>query len=387
VNITWKVASIAPPFKVNVSYSKDGGATCTGIVNGLQQPKAGAMGYIWKLPSDLNSDRVVVNVTVSDRFDQTGSDETGRFSVLMPLALKYISGSNQTGDIITKLGEPLVVQVLAQGFIPLEGVDVNWSVKACPNGSTMHAIERVQTITDSAGISRIYLHLGERPGLYSVMASLNDSSIPPVEFDESALPGAVVEAYIFPKTADLAVGEEVKFTLVLYDSFNNTIPATSANVTWSVNGVGRVVGGTYSSSAVGGADVHVNITYKGKTVRATAHMEVHAQDTSIGLFAIGLIILLLILGLFLLLYQKRRARRPPKILEEEMKTQDEEKPEPVSSEEKKGSKEFESEKKDMKLKERKVVKKSPPVKKASEKLRSTKKPAMKARPKDNKGKG
>ena len=382
VNIIWKVASIAPPFKVNISYSKDGGAIYTGIVNGLQQPKTGAMSYIWKLPTGLNSDRVVVNVTVSDRFDQTGSDESGRFSVLVPLALRYISGSNQTGDIVTKLGEPLVVQVLAQGFIPLEGVGVDWSVKACPNGSTMHAIDRVQTITDSAGISRIYLHFGERPGLYSVMALLNDSSIPPVIFNESALPGAVVEAYIFPKTAVLTVGEEVRFSLVLYDSFNNTIPVVSANVTWSIDGIGSVAGGTFSSSSVGGADVHANIAYKGKTVRATAHVEVHAQDASVGLFSIGLIILLLILGLFLLLYQKRRARRPPKVLEKEMKREAEEKPKPVGSDEKKVSKKYKYNIKDIRPKEGKAVKKSPQVKKIHEKIGSTKKPDMKAKPKD-----
>lgn len=318
INISWRIMSVSAPFSVNITYSQDG-VNYHEVKSGISQPYEGVMNYTWKLPRGLNGSRFIIRVSAADRFNQTGSGYSGEFSILSPKVVRYISGGNQTGDAGSTLAEPLIVQVLTGDLRPVEGVVVSWRFRSIPNGSTIHALD-AEEITDSDGFSRATLRLGERAGTYEVSASLDGSAPDGVTFRETAEPGPVKEGYIFPEKAEIYEDDVLTFNLSLYDEYSNPIPVSSVTVNWSVDGVGSIINGTYSSPVPGRANISVAISYKGSGITLHAEVTVSSQDTTTGWILISAILLIFLLFLILIfLVMKRRPQEKPRKIKQPQK--------------------------------------------------------------------
>lgn len=101
---------------------------------------------------------------------QGGCQDFGTAPV--PHSVLFLSGNNQTGKAGGELAAPLVVSVLHQGFDPLPGVQVRFSVTAAPAGATGQALSETTVLTDKEGRASTRFTLGNKLGTYRVRAEV-----------------------------------------------------------------------------------------------------------------------------------------------------------------------------------------------------------------------
>ena len=93
--------------------------------------------------------------------------------------LVEVSGDGQAGAIGATLAQPLVIKVLDQSGVPVEGEIIVWQVTA-GGGSVTPS----QSTTDPNGVASTTLRLGTTIGPNTVLATLGD--LDPVVFTASA---------------------------------------------------------------------------------------------------------------------------------------------------------------------------------------------------------
>jgi len=81
--------------------------------------------------------------------------------------LEYYSGNGQEGLICQTLPDPFEVRVL-EGSSPKGGVEIGWDVTAAPVGSGGAGVSPGSNTTNTEGIARSYLTLGNHEGTYTV---------------------------------------------------------------------------------------------------------------------------------------------------------------------------------------------------------------------------
>jgi hypothetical protein len=157
-------------------------------------------------------------ITATDQASRTGQSvpvvtQTGNLT-LMNLS----SGDNQTQPVATLLAANLVV-VLRDNFNnPVAGQTVTFRLvstpdratgvvftnpdapKALPSDEELQAGLEIRVVSDATGTADIRMVLGDIPGVYRVEASV--AGLPPVNFNETALPGDYDLFQNFPNPAD-----------------------------------------------------------------------------------------------------------------------------------------------------------------------------------------
>lgn len=88
------------------------------------------------------------------------------------------SGDEQFATIGDRLPKPFVVQVTDTAGTPVKGVRVFFEVVKSPDGASGFRLDRVTVFTNSEGIARTHLLLGDKEGEYQVVAKVKGSSIP-----------------------------------------------------------------------------------------------------------------------------------------------------------------------------------------------------------------
>ncbi|MCX6022094.1 MAG: Ig-like domain-containing protein, partial [Chloroflexi bacterium] len=109
--------------------------------------------------------------------------------------LALASGNNQTGAVLTELGQPMVATVQDIFQNPTQGAAINFTLTETPSGAvgqdantTLAGLQTTFTVSsDVNGQAKASLMLGNRPGAYRV--DVTSGSIPKVSFTENAVAG------------------------------------------------------------------------------------------------------------------------------------------------------------------------------------------------------
>lgn len=88
-----------------------------------------------------------------------------------PAALAVVSGNNQSDTLLTTLQSPLIVSVRDIGDNPVESTLVRFAMNSTPTNATGQSLSVDSVLTDSTGNAGVILHLGNKPGTYSVSAT------------------------------------------------------------------------------------------------------------------------------------------------------------------------------------------------------------------------
>ena len=135
-------------------------------------------------------------------------------------AMTMTSGNNQTGAINSTLTSAFVVTVVDSGGNPVSGASVVYTIdiitlpQAANGQSLSTTIATTETIatTDSVGLAKCFLTLGDKIGSYSVNAAAGGLVGSPVRFTATAIYPAPVLYTISPSQA--APGDRISVTLV-----------------------------------------------------------------------------------------------------------------------------------------------------------------------------
>ncbi len=109
--------------------------------------------------------------TFDYKYQPSGSNQFGDVEPQVPDTMIIASGDNQTGVVNTTVSEPLMVQVLDQNELPMEGVTVNFSITNQPEGADGAEISESSVITNSEGHARVVFTLSDKVGEYVIEAS------------------------------------------------------------------------------------------------------------------------------------------------------------------------------------------------------------------------
>jgi uncharacterized protein affecting Mg2+/Co2+ transport len=152
---------------------------------------------------------------------------TGAATTVLP-----ISGTPQSGTILTTLPQALVVTVFDVGSNPVPNVAVNWSVQSKPVEATGEALSSSTSTTGSNGQTSATFILGNKVGTYVVRASVGGLR---ADFTLWARAGAV--ASLTKVSGDNQIGpiqtqSAQPFVVALRDAGNN--PVSGMLVTFSL---------------------------------------------------------------------------------------------------------------------------------------------------------
>lgn len=160
-----------------------------------------------------------------------------------------VGGMDQSGQVGTPLGNPLVVQVADAFGNPIPGVDVVWTVDG--GGSVSSAT----TTTGADGQTAVIRTLGTTAGTQRTLASVDGLAGSPVTFVHTATAGAASGVTIV--SGDDQVGPvstelPIPLVVVVKDGGGNPVPAVA--VAWVIGlGGGSVTPATSSTDAAGQA--------------------------------------------------------------------------------------------------------------------------------------
>ena len=94
------------------------------------------------------------------------------------------SGDGQAGPVSSELLLPFVVTVTDIGGNVVQGASVQFAVETSPAGARGQTLRMVNAQTDATGQSAAYLTLGDRPGTYTVTATVSGLSL--IRFSSTA---------------------------------------------------------------------------------------------------------------------------------------------------------------------------------------------------------
>lgn len=79
----------------------------------------------------------------------------GDVEPVVPDTMIIAAGNNQVGTINTTLEEALMVQVLDENELPVDGLTINFAVISVPENSEGASISESSVITNSEGNARV----------------------------------------------------------------------------------------------------------------------------------------------------------------------------------------------------------------------------------------
>lgn len=109
------------------------------------------------------SEQPVINVLNVEKFVEGGSVRS--------------AGDKQYSSINSRLPKPFIVQVTDTLGNPVKGARVYFEVIKAPDGAKDYQLERVIVFSNSDGIARTHLRLGDKEGEYQVVAKIKGSII------------------------------------------------------------------------------------------------------------------------------------------------------------------------------------------------------------------
>ena len=152
-----------------------------------------------------------------------------------------LSGDNQSGEVNTTLGQPLVVEVRDGSGNPQAGTTVDFTVTA-GGGS----VAPVSAVTNANGQASTSLTLGPTAGTHTV--EVTATGIGTVTFNATANPAPEppTQLALSPATGNTVTSQTVTYQATIQDQFGNPVTGAANPVTFSVAGVT----GTFSQNPV-----------------------------------------------------------------------------------------------------------------------------------------
>lgn len=140
-------------------------------------------------------------------------------------SLAVASGNNQTAQVGTALQNAFAVHVVDAGANNVPNANVTFSIVSAPSNATGQSLSATVVQTDSLGIARTTLTLGNKTGEYKVSAAIN--GIPSVEFSAFARPGAPTTLAALGGTAQtkqILTPLNAPFVVRVFDASGNAVP-------------------------------------------------------------------------------------------------------------------------------------------------------------------
>jgi hypothetical protein len=146
--------------------------------------------------------------------------------------LRIIDGSNQKAGAGSKLNMPMTVRAIDLYGNPMPDVNVDFTIASSPSDTSGASVSPGVVITDSEGLARAELTLGNKIGSYIITASISGRSSVGVNFYEVSEPATVASVKITPSTTTLLANSSQLFSCETFDSYGNQV----SNITpqWSV---------------------------------------------------------------------------------------------------------------------------------------------------------
>ncbi len=161
------------------------------------------------------------------------------------------SGSQQSATVGTAIASPLVVEVRNSDNNPVSGVSVSW--RSLSGGGQ---VSSCTSTSDSNGFAQCSWTLGPTAGTQEMEASIF-SGQSKTSFTATANPGAAVKLgySVQPGGGAVALAWSIQPVVLIQDTYGNTVPASSANVTVAIgtNPSSGTLAGTLTATAVNGA--------------------------------------------------------------------------------------------------------------------------------------
>lgn len=160
-----------------------------------------------------------------------------------PVAIVLTSGNSQSTTINTTLPSPFVVQVIDIANRPVSGVPVSFTIDAnsLPTGALGQSISTTYALTDSTGRASTTLTLGNKVGVYSVLATSPGLTNSPIIFTALATPGqpaSLIAVRGDGQTRRVGLQLQEPFVLGVYDQGGNPVPGRQVQFTISSVPVG-----------------------------------------------------------------------------------------------------------------------------------------------------
>ena len=120
-----------------------------------------------------------------------GSPVTFDASAVLSAAVSIVevAGTGQSAPVGTTLSQPFVVRVLSATGNPVAGVTVSFTVDSVPSAASGFSLSRTVMVTGNDGLASTILTLGDKAGVYRVVASADGLSGSPMFFRGTATSG------------------------------------------------------------------------------------------------------------------------------------------------------------------------------------------------------
>ena len=146
--------------------------------------------------------------------------------------LTIVDGSNQKSSVGAKLDMPLVVRAIDLYGNPMSGVLIDFTMAAVPAEVSGAAMDPAKVETDSEGLARSELTLGNKVGSYIVTASIAGRSSVGINFYESSEPSSVSSVKVTPSTTTILTNSSQLFSYQAFDNYGNEVVGVTPE--WSV---------------------------------------------------------------------------------------------------------------------------------------------------------
>ncbi|MEI7918323.1 MAG: hypothetical protein WCH58_02975 [Candidatus Saccharibacteria bacterium] len=180
-----------------------------------------------------------VNIVATSGSVQSPSNSFQVKAGVQQIFLSVESGANQVGTAGSDLNTPFAVRAVDMYGNYLKDVSIDYSVNSSPPDATGVALKPSNVLTDTDGIARSTLTVGNKAGTYIVNASVDGRSSSSVNFYVTASSAKVMSIKISPSSTTLLINSSQLFTAEAFDSYGN--PIASPKIAWSVVAGGGVI--------------------------------------------------------------------------------------------------------------------------------------------------
>ena len=217
-------------------------------------------------------------------------------------AIIKFAGMNQTAPVGTILSQAFVVRILNASGNPVSGKTVTFAVDSVPASAAGQAVSISTAVTDADGLASTVLTLGDKPGVYRVIATSDGLAGSPIFFRATATSGTSTPiasrllltagnnqvdtvgrrlanplvATVFDQFGAPFAGATVQFTISSTPGADPFASLAAATVTTDVNGqaiTSLFLGhksGTYTVSAASGAISGSQVVFTANAVAGRA---------------------------------------------------------------------------------------------------------------------